>query len=104
MSLVKHLDSTNFEAETASGIVLVDFWAEWCGPCRMLAPVLDKLAEETEGKYTIAKVNVDEAQDIAKRFAVRSIPALFVLKDGQIAKQLPGVQDKSALLKALESV
>ena len=102
MSEVKHLNEENFDAETAEGIVLVDFWAEWCGPCKMLSPILDQIAAEVGDKAKIVKVNAEESQNLAKRFAVRSIPALFVMKDGEIVKNLPGVQDKAALINALE--
>jgi thioredoxin len=90
------------DAETAEGIVLVDFWAEWCGPCKMLSPILDQIAEEIDGKAKVVKINAEESMNLAKRFAVRSIPALYVMKDGEIVKNLPGVQDKAALIKALE--
>lgn len=101
MSKVKHLTQANFATETAQGVALIDFWAEWCGPCRMLGPVLDQVAEAVEGKAMVGKINVDEAQELAVKFSVRSIPALFVLKDGQVAQQFIGVQDKSTLLKAI---
>ncbi len=102
MSMVKHLKDDDFDAATSKGIALVDFWAEWCGPCRMLGPVIDQLATELGTRAVVAKVNVDEAQDLAARFVVRSIPAIFILKDGQIMKQFTGVQDKATLLKAVE--
>jgi len=101
MGDVKHWDASNFDAETASGLVLVDFWAEWCGPCRMLGPILDQLAKEIGDKAKIGKINVDEAQQLAVKFGVRSIPAIFILKDGQVVKQFTGVQDKMTLTKAL---
>ena len=102
MSKVLYLNDENFDAETAEGIVLVDFWAEWCGPCKMLSPILDQIAEEIDGKAKVIKINAEESMNLAKRFAVRSIPALYVMKDGEIVKNLPGVQDKAALIKALE--
>ena len=81
--------------------VLVDFWAEWCGPCRMLAPVLDELATEQVGKATVAKVNIDEAPELAQRFNITAIPTLVVFRNGQPVRTLRGVQSKSALNAAL---
>ena len=81
--------------------VLVDFWAEWCGPCRMIAPVLDELATEQAGKATVAKVNIDEAPELAQRFNITSIPTLMVFRNGQPVRTLRGVQSKSALTAAL---
>jgi thioredoxin 1 len=102
MSSVKHLNSDNFESETSKGVVLVDFWAEWCGPCKMLGPVLEEVVKEVGDEAVIAKVNVDEAQELAMKFAVRSIPAIFILKDGKTVQQLIGVQSKQALVNAVK--
>jgi thioredoxin 1 len=104
MSDVKHLTSANFEKSTSKGLVLVDFWATWCGPCRMLGPVLDQVAAEMGDEAVIAKVNIDEEQDLAVKFGVRSIPAMFILKDGEIVESFVGVKDKSTLVNALKSV
>lgn len=103
MADVKHLDASNFESETTGKVALVDFWAEWCGPCRMLGPVLDEVAEEIGDDALVAKVDVDKAQELAAKFAVRSIPALFVLKDGEVAQQFVGVQDKQTLVNAVKA-
>ena len=82
--------------------VLVDFWAEWCGPCRAIAPILDELAEELSGKMKIAKVNVDENRDIATEFHVQSIPTLLVIKNGTVAEQMVGAMSKPALQSKLK--
>ena len=81
--------------------VLLDFWAEWCGPCKMIAPTLAEIAAEQRGKLTIAKLNVDENPDTARRFDVMSIPTLLVFKDGQQAKRLVGAKSKGQLLQDL---
>ncbi len=101
MSEVKHLTEANFEESTSKGLALVDFWAEWCGPCRMLGPILDQVAKEIGDKAMIGKVNVDEAQQLAIKFGVRNIPAIFIMKDGQVVKQFTGPQDRMTLLKTL---
>lgn len=95
---------SNWETDVlqASQPVLVDFWAEWCGPCKAIAPVLDQLAEEWEGKALIAKVNVDELPSLASQFSVRSIPTLLVMKAGRVAEQMVGAMSKSALLAKVE--
>ncbi|HMG42559.1 MAG TPA: thioredoxin [Acidimicrobiales bacterium] len=82
--------------------VLVDFWAEWCGPCKAIAPILDEISAENAGKLTIAKLNVDENPDVALRFDVMSIPTLILFKDGQPQKRLVGAKGKRQLLAELE--
>jgi len=84
--------------------VVVDFWAPWCGPCRMIAPVIEELAEEFDGKAKICKVNTDEEQDIAIKFGIRSIPTLIFLKDGEIVDQVIGAQSKQVLADKLNSI
>ncbi len=91
-------DETIGAAEEA---VIVDFWAEWCGPCKQIAPILDEIADEQAGKIKIVKLNVDENQETARRFDVMSIPTLIVFKDGQPAKKLVGAKPKGALLEDL---
>jgi len=81
--------------------VLVDFWAEWCGPCKMIAPILEEIAGEQAGKVQIAKVNVDDHPDLAMRFDVMSIPTLILFKDGQAQKRLIGAKGKGQLLEEL---
>ena len=81
--------------------ILVDFWAEWCGPCKMIAPILDEIADEHEGRLRIAKLNVDEAPDIARRFGVMSIPTMILFDNGEPAKRVVGAKPKAALLNDL---
>jgi thioredoxin 1 len=96
------LNDQNFETETKTGIVLVDFWAPWCGPCRMQTPILEQLVGKVEGAK-IAKLNVDEAPTQAAKFGVMSIPTLIILKDGKPAKQFVGVQQAEVLVAALKA-
>jgi thioredoxin 1 len=102
--LIVTLTQDNFEKEALQSTtpVLVDFWAEWCGPCKMIAPVLDELAGEYQGKIKIGKVNVDEHQNLAAQYGVRAIPTLLVLKNGQVAEQLVGAKSKRDLKASLD--
>jgi thioredoxin 1 len=97
------LTDATFDEEigAATEVVVVDFWAEWCGPCKMIAPVLEEIATEHAGKVRVAKLNVDEHPVAARRFDVMSIPTLIVFKDGQPAKRLVGAKPKGALLEEL---
>jgi thioredoxin 1 len=98
------LTKDNFEQQVMQSPVpvLVDFWASWCGPCRMVSPIIDQIADEANGKYAVGKVNVDEQPELAVKFGVMSIPTLVVMKNGEIAAKKIGVQAKSDILKMLE--
>jgi len=99
----KELSDSSFIEEIKSGITLVDFWAPWCGPCKMQIPILDQVAEKIGDKATIAKVNVDDFPAPAAQFGVRGIPTLILFKDGEVVQQFVGVQQKDVLTGAIES-
>jgi thioredoxin 1 len=84
--------------------VLVDFWAEWCGPCKMIAPVLDELADEYSGRVQIGKVNIDEHQDLATEYGVRAIPTLLIFQNGQVAEQIVGLRSKRDLKASFDKL
>ena len=97
------LTNENFEATTKEGVALVDFWAPWCGPCRMIAPVVEELAEDFDGKATIAKVNTDEQQEISVKYGIRSIPAILFFKDGELVDQMVGAASKDVFAEKLNA-
>jgi thioredoxin 1 len=102
MAIVNATDQT-FATETKEGVVLVDFWAPWCGPCRMIAPVLEEVDQEMGDKVKVVKVNVDENQETAGKYGIMSIPTLLVFKNGQVVDQVVGYQPKEALVQLLQN-
>ena len=102
----KYIELTNadFEATLQEGVSLVDFWAPWCGPCRMIAPVIEELANDYDGKAKICKVNTDEEQDIAVKYGIRSIPTILFFKDGQVVEQMVGAASKQAFADKLNAL
>lgn len=106
MANVDKVDQSSFETKVlkSSTPVLVDFWAEWCGPCRALGPILDEVAKEVGAKATIVKLNVDENGDIAQKFGIRGIPTMIFFKDGQAKKTLVGLSSKDEIKKSLEEL
>jgi thioredoxin 1 len=103
MSSAQDLTASNFDNTVGSGVTLVDFWAEWCGPCKMMTPVIDELASEYGDKVTVGKIDVDAEQELAMKFQVSSIPTLIVFKDGEVAERFVGVTSKSDLATALDA-
>ena len=98
------LTQENFDATINEGVSMVDFWAPWCGPCRMIAPVIEQLAEEFDGKATICKVNTDEEQEIAVKYGIRSIPAILFFKDGEMVDQMVGAASKEAFAEKINAI
>jgi thioredoxin 1 len=97
--LIKHISDASFEADVLQPgtTVLVDYWAEWCGPCKMIAPILDEVAGAYQGKLTVAKMNVDENREVPAKFGIRGIPTLMLFKDGQLAATKVGAMSKAQL-------
>ena len=97
--LIKHVSDASFEADVVNSDkpVLVDYWAEWCGPCKAIAPVLDEMAKQFNGQLQVAKMNVDENRDVPAKFGIRGIPTLMIFKNGQLAATRVGAMNKSQL-------
>ncbi|MDR7345548.1 thioredoxin 1 [Pantoea alhagi] len=102
---IVHLTDSSFETDVlkAEGLMLVDFWAEWCGPCKMIAPILDEVAEEYDGKLTIAKLNIDENPETAPKYGIRGIPTLLLFKNGEVAATKVGALSKGQLKEFLNA-
>jgi thioredoxin 1 len=100
---VKTFTDSNFDVEIKNGVTLVDFWAEWCGPCRRLAPTVEALATEYDGRITVAKMNVDENPNTPGRFMIRGIPTMLIFKNGELADQIVGLAAKEEIAKKLDS-
>ena len=104
-TMAKAFTDSNFQNEviTSDKLTVVDFWAEWCGPCRAIGPVIDELSKEYDGKVNIGKVNVDENPQISMNYGITSIPAILFIKDGQVVDKLVGAQPKSNFVKKIET-
>lgn len=101
--MTAEVNDINFEESIKSGVVLVDFWAPWCGPCRMLSPVIDELARDMEGRVKIFKCNVDESQETPSKFNIMGVPTLIIFKDGKMVAQRSGMAPKKIIQEWIES-
>ncbi|MBN1545794.1 MAG: thioredoxin [Syntrophaceae bacterium] len=102
MSIVSNINRVDFEQVVSEGLVLVDFWAPWCGPCKMQLSVLEELALELKGNATIAKLNIDDAPEVAEQFGVQAIPTLLLFMDGKERRRFIGLQTKETLMAAID--
>ena len=100
---VQHLTETDFESAIAQGVTLVDFYATWCGPCKMLSPTIEEIGAECDGSFSVYKVDIDECEDIAMDMGIMSVPTLVVFKNGEEIERMIGVQPKTAILSAINS-
>ena len=98
------LTQENFDSVVSKGVAVVDFWAPWCGPCRMLAPVIDELAKEYNGKASICKVNTDEEEELSAKYGIRSIPTILFMKDGNIVDQVVGATSRQEIKDKIDAL
>ncbi len=103
MSNALELTTQNFDSTVSKGITLIDFWAQWCAPCHLMTPILDEIARTYNSEVTVAKVNVDDAMELAQRFQISAIPTLLVIKDGRVFRKFIGVTQKKELAKAIDA-
>jgi thioredoxin 1 len=104
MSQLIELTTENFDSTISEGITMVDFWAPWCGPCRMIAPIIEEIASENETGATITKVNTDDQQELAQKYGVRSIPTILFFKDGEMVEQVIGAQSKQKFIDTIKGL
>ncbi|RLA81356.1 MAG: thioredoxin [Epsilonproteobacteria bacterium] len=102
--MITEITEENYTSNISEGVVLLDFWASWCGPCRMLSPILDKIGEKYEGRVTVCKINTDEQQNLALQENIRSIPTLKFYKDGEVQEVLMGMKSEVELCKVLDKL
>lgn len=103
---LSHLDNNNFQKEIIQSNVpaLVDFWATWCGPCKMISPIIDEIAKEYDGKLKVSKINIDDSPELASQFGIMSIPTLLFFKDGEVIDQITGVVSKATLKEKIDEI
>lgn len=100
---VEHLTESNFAEKTASGVVLADFFATWCGPCKMLGPIIEEIGEECDGSFSVYKIDIDEAEDVTMDLGIMSVPTLVIFKNGAEVQRMVGVQPKQTILDAVRA-
>lgn len=103
MSNLKYLNDQNFDENVANGVCLIDFFADWCGPCKMITPIVEELSSEYQGKVLIAKVDVDNAQSVSSKYGITSIPTVIVLKNGKEINRIVGVRDKATFKRMIDA-